>query len=741
MLSKTDSKLRNNAKYITVALCVVMAVLNIGSLVRVVFIEGDKYRRSAQESQLNDTAVPALRGTIYDSNMNVLSNSSYAWKVCLSPNLIKTEETRKDVAKELSKVLKMDYDEVYSQVNKPEDQYEVVKEEISATEKTELTKYIAEEKLGNIIYFTPDSVRYYSNETLASTVIGHLNADGVGISGLEGSYNEMLTGVPGRIVTAKNAHQDNIESDYESVIEAKQGVGLLTTIDMNIQYFLEKALVQGTADAKAKGAYGIVMDVDTGAVLGMASLPDYDPNNAYRIADDLKRAEIDKLKGTKDYNKEYTTELFAQWKNNSVSYAYEPGSIFKVFTLSTALEEGVVNESETYNCTGSYFLAGNTIHCAKREGHGHQTLTQGLMNSCNPFFVNVGQKIGTDTFYRYFKAFGFTEKTGIDLPAEFKPVAGSTFHLEDSFTIANLGSCSFGQTFKISAIQVITAISCVANGGKLMQPYVIKATVDGDGNILSTTEPTVRRQVISESTSDRVCSMMEQVVASGTGKNAYIPGYRVAGKTATSQKIDTKDERLYVASFACFAPADDPEVAILIVVDEPMGVYHSGSMVAAPIAKEVMQQTLTYLNVQPEYSTTELKGLNTIAPNLVGTSVAGAKQLASQKGFSVKVVGSGDKIKSQMPVANTSIPSGGVIIAYTEGAEQTSKVKVPLFSGMTVSQVNATAVAYGLNVTLSGPSVTSKDTVAYKQSVEAGEEVEAGSSMIVYFHSTSDTVD
>ncbi|MCQ2462784.1 MAG: PASTA domain-containing protein [Clostridia bacterium] len=748
MAAKTDFILRKRAKVMVALLCAGLAVVNIYSLPKIVFAKGEEYREAARMIQLGTTTLPALRGTIYDANMTVLASSSYAWNLCISPNVIKTDETREDIVNTLSGMLSIDKDKLHDIVYDKDDAYEVIKRKMTAEEKNEVADYIAAKgeqyKHGDytgILYFETSSNRYYPGGSLASCVLGYIDSDGIGRSGLEASYEEELSGTDGRIISAKNGVQGNVESDYESIIKAEDGVGVVSTIHSSIQYYLEKAMEQGTADAKAAGVYGIVQDVNTGAILAMASMPDFDPNNAYTVADAKTQKSLKKIKDNDKYNNARLDALYTQWRNDAVSYCYEPGSVFKSCTLATGLDVDAFDESESYCCVGFYNIAGNRIGCVNTYGHGTQSLEQGLMNSCNPFFIHLGQKIGREDYYKYFKAFGFTEKTGIDLPAEYVPAAGINYHTEDDFSVANLASYSFGQTFKVSPIQMITGISAIANGGHLMKPYVVSATVDSEGNILSATEPVEKRQVISESTSRRVRKMMEQVVENGTGKNAYIAGYHVAGKTATSQKLDAKQDNLYLASFACYAPADDPKVAVLVVVDEPKGEYHGGSMVAAPIAREVMEQTLAYLNVEPDYSDEELAGLSSTAPDLTGRTVSNAKQMAANQGFVVRVVGDGDKVISQMPSALTSIPVNGVIVIYTEETTDKETVEVPDFRGKTVSEVNNVGVNAGLNIEFSGPSLLEGGTVAYKQSISSGTKVEAGSTVTVYFHSTSDTED
>lgn len=734
----TDRKLKKNAKWLLCFLCVGAILFNVISLGSVIFVKGGRYRQEAESQQMSDTVLTAPRGTIYDKNMNVLAKSTSAWICCATPANIKTDETRQDIAKFLSELFDSSYDKLLEKLSDKSSKYTILQKQVTAKEKQKIEEFIKRDDKGyqGIIYFTPSTTRYYPSNNFASSVLGFINADGEGMGGIEYVYNTQLTGTPGRIITAKDAKGESMSSDYETVIDAKEGTGLILTLDSTIQYYLEKALSEALEDYDALGTYGIVMDVDTGAILAMANKPDFDSNNAYQIYDKETRKKLEKYKDTKKYNEKYTNALYEQWNNKAVSYTYEPGSVFKTITLAAALEENVVNEKTTYCCTGVYNIGGWDIHCVNRRGHGTQTLCQGLMNSCNPFFITIGQKLGSQTYFDYFEAFGFTEKTGIDLPGEAAPVANVTYHPADNFSSVDLASTSFGQTINVTPIQMITAVSAIANGGKLMKPYIVAGTVDADGNVLTTTENHVRRQVISESTAQKAREMMEQVVSAGSGKNGYIPGYRVAGKTATSQKLSQSQKAgkdLYSASFVCFAPSDDPEIAVLIIVDEPGGSSHGGGAVAAPVAREVLQSALEYLNVEPEYTEKELATLTSTAPNLVGSKVTAAKQTAANQGYSTKVVGSGDKVIAQNPGARQSMPSGGVIILYTEEDKRSSTVEVPDFSGKSIAVVNQMAVDAGINITFSGPKLTTSSTVSYKQSVPAGEKVEAGSRVTVYF--------
>ncbi len=710
----------------------------IGALIYAGLINGEENRLKAERNQLSDTQIAAERGTIYDSNMNVLAKSASAWLVYINPSQIKDDTQKELVVNGLSQILGVDADSVRTKAEKTKTGYQKIAGEVETDVKEALEAYIDENKdnkLSTIIGIDPDTKRYYPYSSFASTIIGFTNSDDQGVGGIEMQYDDDLTGVSGRIITAKNAQQGSMSSDYETTYDAKPGESLVLTIDEVIQYYLEQGLEQALVDTGAKYAYGIVMDTDTGAILGMTSKPDFDLNNPRKISNAALSETIAAITDDTQRAQATTNALYAQWRNRTISDTYEPGSVFKTIVVSAALEEGVVDLNTTYTCTGGIQVADNYQRCWKAGGHGHETLTQGLMNSCNPFFITIGQSLGKERFYKYFEAFGLTEKTGIDLPAEAKPVAGKTYHALESMGISELSSSSFGQTFQVSPIQMITAVNTIANGGKLMQPYVVDSKLDSDGNVVYKTTPTVKRQVISEKTASAVADMMEQVVSIGTGKNAYVAGYHVAGKTGTSEKIGT--DGAYIASFAGFAPADNPEISILIAIDEPTG-DHGGSTVAAPITGMLLEKILTYLNVEPQYEDDELSSISSVAPSLVGKTVGDAKVAASK--FTVKVVGSGEKVLSQTPAAGQQMRSGGVIVVYTEENAAKQTATVPNLCNMSMSQANSAAVNAGFNIRLSG-TTNSGEVLSYKQSVNAGEEAEIGSVITVYFKTTEDVQD
>lgn len=720
----------------TLALCILFLafIICVGSLVRVAIVDGEKYKLKAEQNQLLDTTVSAERGTIYDSNMNVLAKSASAWLVYIVPSKIQNDTQREQVVSILTSTLGLDEESVREKTTRSSN-YVKIAGEVEEDKKNEIQAFVKENKLSSIVGLDPDTKRYYPYSSFASTIIGFVNSDDNGNGGIEMEYNDDLTGTSGRIITAMNARQKIMSSEYQTTYEAKEGASLVLTIDEVIQYYLEQSLDQAIVDTGAKYAYGIIMDVDTGAILGMTSKPDFDLNSPNVISNQAVADSIAAILDETQKNTETQNARFAQWRNRTISDTYEPGSVFKTVVVSAALEEGVVDLNTTYTCVGGIQVANNYQKCWKAGGHGTETLTQGLMNSCNPFFITIGQKLGEEKFFKYFEAFGFTEKTGIDLPAEASPVANVTYHALEKMGISELSSSSFGQTFQVSPIQMITAVSAIANGGKLMQPYVVDSMLDTAGNVVSKTEPTVKRQVISEKTATEVANMMEQVVSKGTGKNAYVAGYRVAGKTGTSEKIGKAGA--YIASFSGFAPADNPRIAILVAIDEPTGA-HGGGVVAAPIAGEMLEKVLAYMNIDPKYDDDEIKSISSVTPSLVGKSLSEAKSAAS--GYKIKVVGSGNTVVSQTPAADSQIRSGGVIVLYTDeqGAKETAVV--PDLSNMTMSQANSAAVSAGFNIKFSG-TTNATEVVSYKQSIAANTEAETGSVITVYFKSTVNVQD
>ena len=702
-------------------------------------IKSDEYRIKAEAQQLSDTVISADRGVIYDASMNVLAESAAAWLVYINPSEIKDDAQANLIASGLSEIFgDVDAETILKKIGNRKYSYVKIKDKIAYNIKSKVVEFRKENDLYSVIGIDPDTKRYYPFGNFASTVIGMTNSDNNGRAGIELKYNDTLTGTPGRIITARDANSGLMQSNYETKYDAEQGTSLVLTIDKSVQYYLEKGLAQAVKDNDALSAYGIVMDVNTGAILGMATMPDYNLNEPSVLTDPAILAELEKITDEDEYDVAYNNAVFMSWRNKAISDTYEPGSVFKLFTAAAGIEEGVVNLNSTYNCVGAIQVADNRIRCHNHDGHGTQDLTKGLMNSCNPFFITIGQNLGTDRFYKYFEAFGFTKKTNIDLPAEANPVADVTYHSKENMGISQLSSSAFGQTFQVSAIQMITAVSAIANGGKLMEPYVVAKKLDHEGNTVYESEPQAKRQVISESTSKTVLSMMEKVVSDGTGRNAYIPGYRVAGKTGTSEKLTVDGE--YIASFVGCAPADDPQIAVLIIIDEPQGAVHGGGAIAAPVAGSVIEQTLEYMNVEPVYTPEELSKLNATTPDVCGLTVSGAKASLEKQNFTARVVGNGEKVISQYPVSGQSIPMNGVVVLYTQTDTTETSSTVPNLIGLSISDANQRAVNSGYNIRISGASLDS-EVVSYRQSIEEGTEASLGSTITVYFKTTTGVQD
>lgn len=761
--SKTKRITRKEVMNRSIAVLVFMALLftiNIGSLVNVQLIKNDTFKAYAEKNQLEDKTVSARRGTIYDCNMNVLAQSASVWKIYVNPNNFTSYSDEfnnlaiESVSEKLSKILELEKEDVRDKiVNYSQMKYIVVKSKVEKAQRDKVNKLLSEcismpsvtddgkDKVDKVYYsyyigIESDIKRYYPDGNLASTLLGFTGSNDEGRYGLEYAYDEQLTGTDGRMIYSNSAMNTNSALEFESTYEAKAGSNIVLTIDETIQRYLDDALEQCYTDSNCETCYGIVMDVDTGAVLAMSSKNDFDPNSPSEINTERVQSKIDSIEDEEEKQK-YVDEARAnQWSNNAVSDVYEPGSVFKLFTLAAGIEESEAVDS--FFCGGSIQIEDRNYFCHNHSGHGTETLNQSLANSCNPYYITVGEKLGVNRFTKYFEAFGFTEKTGIDLPAEATPVAGVTYHKFDEMTRVNLASTSFGQSFGVSAIQIVTAVNAIANGGKLMQPYVVAKTLDSENNVISETKPVVKRQVISESTSKRVLEAMVETVETGTAKNAYVAGYNVAGKTGTSDKLTKTGE--VTASFAGIAPANDPEISIIIVVDEPEGATF-GSAVAAPVAAEVIENTLTYLNVKRNYTSDEASELNIAVPNFVGSDVSSAYTTANEKGLTIKVIGDGDTIISQCPAYGQYIPQNGIVALYTSEDSEKYMVSVPDFRTMTISQASMYAIQNGLNIKITGNSLQSSGLTAYRQNIEAGTEIEYGSTITVYFKTDSGITD
>ncbi len=711
-------------------------------LYKVMIVKHNEYESMAVEQQVRETTISAARGTIYDSNMKILAMSATVETVFISPaEMVMYEEDGSMIASELSRILNVDYDRIMEMWADTDSWYSTVARKVEKETADQVRAFIEKHELKSV-HLVEDTKRYYPYSTLASQVIGFVGSyDNNGLEGIEAKYNKYLEGVNGQIVRATTASgTEMLLGDFEEYYDAQRGNDVVLTIDSTIQYYLEKHLEQAVIDNSIQnGAMGIVMDVNTGAIRGLANIKNYDLNNAWDVGEETQ-TQIDSLPEADRDTALYEAQL-KQWRNRVLSDTYEPGSTFKILTLAMALEEGVASEDDSFYCGGSIQVTGDTAprHCWKTAGHGDQTLTQAAQHSCNVAFINLGMRLGAATFYDYVEAFGFFDTTGIDLSGEESGVWWSEEVFEDPQNFSQLAAASFGQTFTITPLQLITAVSAVANGGNLMEPYVVQRVLDENGDIVMEQEPTVIRQVISEETSKRACKILEAVVndKEGTGKNAYVAGYRVAGKTGTSEKVTVEVQqgyKEYMVSFIGFAPADDPQVAVLIILDNPSkdsGIYVSGGVMAAPVVGAIMGDVLPYLGVEPEYTEEELREVDVPVPSLRGLSVEDAMEKLEAAGLKARVEGEGAQITDQLPSANVAVDGGTEVILYAGVPMPQNTVTMPDLTDLTAEEAKARLAEYGLFIRTTGSTNSSAKVVVAKQSVAASEAVTVGSVITV----------
>lgn len=729
----------------------------------------EELQRKAVDQQTRDLAVSADRGRIYDAEGNILSISATVQNLVLSPKDLNAAIEANDkkiaegktanpslnkpfIAQGLANLTGLDANDILERMEKTSSQYEVLARKLETEQSEPIREFIATNKLGNGVYLEPDSKRYYPYGALASHVVGFVGADNQGLYGTELIYDKALSGTSGRVVTAKNGAGTEMLSNYENFIDAQDGRDHHLTIDATIQGFAEKALKEGIEKYDIQnGGFCIVMEPNTGAILAMASAPDYDLNDPFTISDAEDAAALQAVRDSGDeeaYTKARNDALLKQWTNRCVNDGYEPGSTFKSIVVAAALEEGVVNQNTSFYCNGAKQVADRTIHCAKREGHGAENLFDAVRNSCNPAFIEIGQKLGASKFYDYMEDFGLLEQTGVDLNGENKGYIWPRKYFESKEGISSLASASFGQTFRITPIQLITAASAVVNGGHLMTPHVLDYTTDEEGNIVDTFPVTEVRQVISEETSATVRDMLEGVVGAkqGTGKNAYQAGYRIGGKTGTSEKIGAdQNEDDYIVSFLGVAPANDPKIVVLLAYDTPKpsypgsswtagGTYISGGNMAAPMAGPLMRQILEYMGVEKQYSAEEMSGADTAVPLCVGYTEAQAAPVLSAKGFTYRLIGSGEKVTGQIPTSGSVIPGGSEVLLYMGEEKPTESVEMPDLSGKDPETVKQTLAGLKLYMRGTGSSqfFTSSTLCAY-QSITPGTAVEPGTVVDVTF--------
>lgn len=749
--SKNNSKKRaekgpaQRLRQRTAILILLILVLGFGAAVlRLTYlttVQSSELQESAVDLQLADTTVSAKRGTIYDANGNVLAESASVWQVVMSPVNFKNDKQRQAAAKGLSEIFDLEYNDVLDDT-KQQSHYVVVKRRIESDEREKVLELIDTLKkdysCSGVIQLLDDYKRYYPKNSLASSVIGFTGSDDQGLEGIEYEYDSYLSGTPGRIITAQNARGTDMPFRYEQNVESEDGNNVYLTIDETIQSICEKYMQKGVEDNNVlnKGVC-IAMDVNTGAILAMVTTDGYDLNNPYELSAKDKK----KIKSTpkKKQAEAESAALSNMWRNKAVADTYMPGSVFKMCVASAALEENLVNEKTSFTCTGSISVEGETIHCSNISGHGTQNFVEAISNSCNPAFIQIGQMLGAGKFRQYYQGFGFSDKTGIDLPGE----AEDSFWKEGKMGGVDLAVASFGQNFSITPIQMITACAAVSNGGYVVQPHVVSKITDSKGNVIKTVDKKIKRQVISDDTSKKMNEYLEYNTERQGATAGYISGYKVAGKTGTTEKrgvtkVESSFSEDYISSFCGYAPADDPQIAMLVFFDTPDGDAYYGSQVSSPVFINIMSEVLPYLDVKTSYTDEELGYVDASAGDYTGVSVDEAKTAVEADGFTATVKGNGSTVISQIPTVSSGLQKGGSIVLYTDSDSQSETVSVPSLIGISPDEVNDVASAYGLNVSFSG--ATTSSGTSSSQNVEAGTSVSPGTVITVSFADSSSTL-
>lgn len=749
--SKNNSKKRaekgpaQRLRQRTAILILLILVLGFGAAVlRLTYlttVQSSELQESAVDLQLADTTVSAKRGTIYDANGNVLAESASVWQVVMSPVNFKNDKQRQAAAKGLSEIFDLEYNDVLDDT-KQQSHYVVVKRRIESDEREKVLELIDTLKkdysCSGVIQLLDDYKRYYPKNSLASSVIGFTGSDDQGLEGIEYEYDSYLSGTPGRIITAQNARGTDMPFRYEQNVESEDGNNVYLTIDETIQSICEKYMQKGVEDNNVlnKGVC-IAMDVNTGAILAMVTTDGYDLNNPYELSAKDKK----KIKSTskKKQAEAESAALSNMWRNKAVADTYMPGSVFKMCVASAALEENLVNDKTSFTCTGSIEVEGETIHCSNIAGHGTQNFVEVISNSCNPAFIQIGQMLGAGKFRQYYQGFGFSDKTGIDLPGE----AEDSFWKEGKMGGVDLAVASFGQNFTITPIQMITACAAVSNGGYVVQPHVVSKITDSKGNVIKTVDKKIKRQVISDDTSKKMNEYLEYNTERQGAAAGYISGYKVAGKTGTTEKrgvtkFESSFSEDYISSFCGYAPADDPQIAMLVFFDTPDGDAYYGSQVSSPVFINIMSEVLPYLDVKTSYTDEELGYVDASAGDYTGVSVDEAKTAVEADGFTATVKGNGSTVISQIPTVSSGLQKGGSIVLYTDSDSQSETVSVPSLIGLSPDEVNDVASAYGLNVSFSG--ATTSSGTSSSQNIEAGTSVSPGTVITVSFADSSSTL-
>ncbi len=758
---RADSGQHGRILLVMLLLGAVAFVPVFGQLYSLMIGQYDYYSNMALRNQTRTTKVAADRGDILDRNMNVLATSVSVENVYLDPHELK--QSGADIpalAAVLGEILEQDPRWIEEQAADTTKRYKQIGTNVSLEVAAKIRSYINETEVSGI-HLEPSSQRLYPYGTLAAQVIGFSNATGEGCEGIESAYNSYLTGTAGKVITTKGNNEMDMPYSYEKFVEAVPGDTVVLTIDATVQACLENRLQEaiGKYDVQ-NGAFGIVMNVKTGEILAMATLGSYDPNSYLEIydtdaAEDLAELErfylayplgsTEYTEGKKAWQEALNAARLKQWRNRCISDGYEPGSTFKVLTMAAALDSGSITLENTFSCGGSAHIPGRAqlLHCWRSTGHGSQTTAQALQNSCNLAFANIALKMGGETFYEYVKNFGILEKTGIDLAGESKGVFFSRELVTDTdkWGTASLTSGSFGQTFKLTPMQLVRAIGAVVNGGCLMEPYIVSEIYDADGNTVLLQEPTVIRQVISEETSATMRTLLQSVVEVGTAKNASVAGFSIGGKTGTSEKIDVLDENGQptldkIVSFVGIAPMEDPQYIVLVALDTPSretGLYISGGQMAAPTVGLVLSDILPYLGVEQNFSEEDAAGRLFVMEDLTGLTAKEAEAQLKEQYLTAQIVGDGDTVTGQIPAAGRSVAGNSQVLLYMGQPVPEEQVTVPDFSGMNRQQAADAAAELGLYLQITGNTETSSTVKVAGQSPAAGTEVDKGTTVELQF--------
>ena len=763
---KADRHTRRRIMFMMAVFCVLCASAVIVRLAFLQIVNQEFYEQKALSSQTRDITIYPTRGTIYDTNGKPLAISASTEMLIVNPRQITPKEaselsdhemqmlgltskkqTLTDTQKEAVKAYRLDLlqaelpglleevtaEDVLTKAQK-NNAYQVLMRGIEKDKADEIRQFISDNSLKGALYFTEDSTRYYPYGSFLAHVLGCVGTDEQGLTGLEKKYDDILTGTAGRAVTLTDARGNALTEDYELYYPAEEGQSLVLTIDEVLQHFLEKNLEIAYNDNDVQGsAIGLVMDVNDGGILAMASYPDFDPNEPFVLTEKVQ-AQIDAIADEEKRAAARSEAVYAQWSNKPVSFLYYPGSTFKIITTAAALEEGLVNKNSQFYCSGSLKVDGwsKPISCWKRQGHGQQTLAEVLQNSCNPAVMNIGFSLGQKTFTEYVEAFGLRDKTGVELTGE----AVGLYNMKSN---VDLAVYSFGQNFSLTPLQMVTAVSAVANGGTLLEPHIVKEVLNANGTVAESHQRTEVRQVISAETSELMKDMLESVVKVGTGKNAYIAGYRVAGKTGTTEKIAERNEtgkENYVTSFVAFAPADNPQIAVLILLDTPTVGNISGGINTAPVVRRFLEEALPYLDIDPIYTEEEQNAKNVIMPDLTGMSFSEAEATLKKLGLTCMSQGSDAKVTDQVPAANATVSGNTKAVLYLGGTKPDKQITVPDLTKHSLSQAKTTLQNLGLYIRVAGGVSEGTQTVT-KQDVAAQTQVPYGTVITVETTDTS----